>query len=360
MRLKSMKTAARIAAIGVVTAVGPGSAQPVLAAPQPVVPPGAVIQVPCITSALVADITGAVSGDTLSLMGACKYQLTSPLPLIRKNLTIQGNGATIQRSYIPDTPDFSILTVTSGAVLVLNYLNLRNGNSGGNISLPGTGRKDSAAMGAGAPVYDSGYGGAIFNENGDVTVNGGTLSNNNSRISGGAIYSLARLRVHRVIFNGNTSEYGGAIANSFNHCAIAKPVSDCAIAGPEIATTLVTFSTFNANRARYGGAIYVERSMTAANSGFTNNTAEDGGGIYVYDGSPTVAGSYFRHNQAGYGGGIYNHNIVTMNDSIVTGNFAEHDGGGIYNTGSITLTNSVVENNQPDNCAPISVAGCTG
>jgi len=347
-------------AIGLVTAAGLGSAQPSLAVPRPVVPPGAVIQVPCITSALAADITGAVSGDTLSLMGTCTYQLTAPLPVISKNLTIQGNGATIQRSYIPGTPDFGILTVTSGAVLVLNYLNLRNGNSGGNVGLPGTGRKDSAVTGAGAPVYNSGYGGAIFNENGEVTVNGGTLSNNNSRISGGAIYSLARLRVNRVIFNGNTSEFGGAIANSFSQCLIAKPVSDCAMAVPEIATTLVTFSTFNANRARHGGAIYVERSMTAANSGFTNNTAEDGGGIYVDDGSPTVTGSYFRHNQAGYGGGIYNNNVVMMNDSTVTGNFAEHDGGGIYNTGTITLTSSVVENNQPDNCAPISIAGCTG
>jgi hypothetical protein len=118
-------------AVGAVMAVGLASAQAALAAPQFVETPSAVIQVPCITSVLATDITNAASGDTLSLIGTCKYQLTAPLPVISRNLTIQGNGATIQRSYIPATPDFSILTVTSGAVLVINYLNLRNGNSGG-------------------------------------------------------------------------------------------------------------------------------------------------------------------------------------------------------------------------------------
>src|SRR5229473_4525979 len=107
MRVNSMKTAARTVAAGAAVAVSLGSAQAALAVPAP----GAV-QVPCITGMLAADITSAVAGQTLSLVPFCNYRLTAALPVITKNLTIQGNGATIQRSYIPGTPDFSILTVT--------------------------------------------------------------------------------------------------------------------------------------------------------------------------------------------------------------------------------------------------------
>src|ERR1700680_4832051 len=138
MRVNSIKAAARTVAAGAAVAVSLGSAQAALAAPAP-----AALQVPCITSVLAADIAGGVSGQTLSLVPSCHYQLTAALPVISKNLTIQGNGATIERSYIPGTPDFSILTVTSGAVLVLNDLNLRNGDSAGSLALPGTGSKGS-------------------------------------------------------------------------------------------------------------------------------------------------------------------------------------------------------------------------
>src|ERR1700680_1291057 len=143
MRVNSMKAAARTVAAGAAVAVSLGCAQAALAVPQSVVPPAGVVQVPCLTSVLAADIAGGVSGQTLSLVPSCHYQLTAALPVISKNLTIQGNGATIERSYIPGTPDFSILTVTSGAVLVLNDLNLRNGDSAGSLALPGTGSKGS-------------------------------------------------------------------------------------------------------------------------------------------------------------------------------------------------------------------------
>ena len=162
MHLKFAKTAARIAAAGAVVAtVGLGSAQMALANPAPSV------HVPCSAAALSTAITDNTGGETLSLATFCVYRLTSALPDITEDLTIDGNLSTIERSYAPATPDFRIFTVDVAVDLVLNHVNLRNGDSGDND------------------------GGAIYNEDGTVTVNGGTFTGNATEDGndGGAIYN---------------------------------------------------------------------------------------------------------------------------------------------------------------------------
>src|SRR5712691_764875 len=123
MSAKFVKTSARIAAAGAVVALGVAAGPAALAAPAapaaPAVPAPVVVKVPCSAAALASDIGGAVSGETLQLTVPCVYVLTTALPDITTDLTIQGGGfATLERSFAPGTPAFSILTVASGVDVV--------------------------------------------------------------------------------------------------------------------------------------------------------------------------------------------------------------------------------------------------
>jgi predicted outer membrane repeat protein len=319
-------------------ALGPASAQAALAKPQNVA------YVPCSASALAAALSSASSGDTLFLAPGCTYELTAALPNITTDLHIVGNGATLERSYAPGTPDFTILTVT-----------------GGNLTLIGVDFRNGICH----------HGGAIYNDGGNVTVRGGTFIGNRALYYGGAIANYSGyVTVLHARFIGNSSSgeggYGGAIYNDDGMTVIG--------------------SDFLRNRAEWGGAIYNEYIATLTGDSFAWNYAYSGGGLYNDD-DATVNGGTFGQNHADYGagiynndtltlwhtlitfnvasnqgGGIYNYGTLTANDSHILGNQAPGGGGGIYNyDGTVTLNNTVVFVNVPDNCEPLgTIAGCVG
>lgn len=138
----------------------------------------AVIAVACDPNALIAAIiTANANGqaDTLDLTPGCTYTLTSAksnayggsgLPMITSDITINGNGAIIERSTASDTPEFRIFNVENTTLpLVLNDVQIRNGHSS---------------------VFS---GGAIFAKDASVIINNSTLTDNTSSMQGGAIYA---------------------------------------------------------------------------------------------------------------------------------------------------------------------------
>jgi hypothetical protein len=64
----------------------------------------AAVAVPCSATALAAALAGAASGQTLLLARSCRYVLTAALPAVSQDLTVEGDGATLERSYAPATP----------------------------------------------------------------------------------------------------------------------------------------------------------------------------------------------------------------------------------------------------------------
>src|ERR1022692_361162 len=222
MKFTCTKKAARIGAITSVVAAGLGvagvGAVPAAMAVGP-------IFVPCSTATLVTDLTSPVSGSTLILAPSCTYTLTAALPTITTDLVIVGHRSTLARSSAALTPDFTILTVDSGNV-VLRDVNFVNGSASD----------------------DPGDGGAIYNNGGDLVVNGGLFLNNAATAYGGAIDNNAgSLRVLGALFTGNTAEYGAAIEN-----ASVGTVSD---------------STFHGNTAsEYGGALMNDDLTTVSYS----------------------------------------------------------------------------------------------
>ena len=183
-------------------------------------------------------------------------------------------------------------------------------------------------------------GGGIYNS-GTLTVTGSTLAGNASN-SGGGIYNAGTLTIDGGMLADNASSTGGGIYN--------------------LGTLTIIGGTLEGNAAEgsRGGGIYNRGTLTLTGSTLMGNTAYGGrkgggGGIYN-DGLSTLAvvNSTFCgnsvHGDSASGGGIYNGGTTTIANSTFSDNSAEY-GGGVYNTrndqvfGSLTLNNSILWRN---------------
>jgi predicted outer membrane repeat protein len=325
------RVTARTVLIGVVIALG-STAAPRAAMAGPTT--SGIVTVPCNTPALTSALSGASNGEKLQLAFGCTYLLTAPLPDIDANLTIVGLGATLDRSEAPRTPLFTILAVDGGDVTFVE-VNFRNG----------VGRQnDCGVVGRDCADADDSYSaGAIANEGGNITVLGGTFTDNSSQGNGGAIANDdGTLTMTSTYFVDNrVNREGGAIYNDD--------------------TMTLRSSHFLDNRGRYGGAIYNEGTATIIGTTFTQGDSRDGGALYNDD-LATLSSVNMQNNSAIYGGGIYNDETLTVASSNIVHNYADTDGGGIYNDDeSVTLSRTTVTGNVPDNCGPLgTIAGCSG
>jgi predicted outer membrane repeat protein len=332
MHLRLLRAAATVALLGGTATIGLGSTQAAMADP----PPTVLVQ--CGASYLIAAMTEPVSGSTLVLTPHCNYVLTSTneLPTVMTTLTIVGHDSTwVERSTTDEDPAFSVFTVgCATGDLTLVDVNVSNGGGaeqdGGAIYLDHTGAEVTVKGGifshnnATEETEIGGYGGAIFNEDGTLTVEGAT-------------------------FNDNGAEYGGAIYSDSD--------SEASLVG----------NTFFDNSATYGGAIYNDNddAMVSAGDIFRSNTATDDGGAIDNASALTIDRGQIGQNTAGEdGGGVYNSGEdadVTIAYSVLTLNMADDDpdtGGGVYNDdGTVTLVHDTIGINTPDNCYP-AMTGC--
>ncbi len=118
-------------------------------------------------------------------------------------------------------------------------------------------------------------------------------------------------------------------------------------------------ATFDIGGKAHGGGIYNESGiLTINNSILSGNSAsrEDGGAIYNEAGVVTVTDSILSGNLANYGGGISNFGTfgrLTILNSTLSNNSAVRrpradeggGGGGIINSGTLTVVNSTISNN---------------
>ena len=212
--------------------------------------------------------------------------------MINKNLTINGNGKTINGN-----DKYQFLNI--GSLCSVDISNLKITNCNGK------------------------YGGAIYLDSGNFKMSSGTFSENScsassSKVYGGALYlSYCAVEITGGKFSNNivsesTESYGGAIyiltSSSDSEAAV---ISNC---------------TFESNTAyQRGGAIYsggtgnVEiKNCNFENNNVSNDNAE-GGAIYVgnTDGSVSVNGSTFKDNTSPV---IYNEQLetgVSVGDEII-------------------------------------------
>jgi hypothetical protein len=392
MHLNLVRTAAKTAAVGGVAALGFAALQAAAqASPHPVV------KVPCDVTTLNTVITDATAGATISLAPGCMYILPAALPSITKQLTITGHNSSLQRSFATATPAFTILTVSATGNLTVNNVNFYNG---------------------GGYTTAIGDGGAIYNDTGTLTVNGGNYRGNGNVEYGGAIDNDGTMTVTGATFTGNDAYYGGDIYNNgttvkivgsqFNNSAATggygggiyndqtMTVTNSHFVGDvgldqgggiySEGVMTVNSSSFQRNDSSDGGGIYDEDTATINQSQFVDNQADDGGGLNVGY-LATVKGGNFSHNVAIDGAGIYDDDMMTVQYANVYANEASSNGGGVYiskgstlsirggsihansapggggglfnSAGTVTLTNAGIYNNSPDNCEPLgTIIGC--
>ncbi|HLU08507.1 MAG TPA: Ig-like domain repeat protein, partial [Oceanobacillus sp.] len=227
--------------------------------------------------------TGDAGSDVIVLGNAtytlkANYGNGTGLPIITSSISIEGNGATIERSSTGGTPQFRLFWVSTGGALSLNNVTLRNGY---------------------AIDFNSIGGGIFIDGNGTLTVNNSSLVNNYAN-GGGGIYDWS----------------AGAVT--------------------------INNTSFSANRGGDGGAIYNRSTeLVISNSSFSGNEAGNrGGGIYNFGGTVTLSNNSFSGNSAPNGSGIYNFGTINnngdlTNDDSITNERTMQNNGPIQNNGTI-------------------------
>jgi predicted outer membrane repeat protein len=228
----------------------------------------------------------------------------------------------------PSSGDHVIIAMTSGIVMDSSELTWSSTTT--DLTLRGsvtiTGNSSNRILNATAPVGRT------------VTIDGLSITGGGERDYGGAVLFVGAgtLAITSAAFSGNDApgEYGGAVGSY------------------SAGQLLVSASTFTGNGSASvsnGGAIYWEGDVTIDSSTFANNTARDGGAIYLGTGSSlTTSNSTFTGNDSVVSGGAIYADPGTLLDiqtSTLSGNDAGADGGAISLSGSATLLNSTLTGN---------------
>ncbi|MDY0019038.1 MAG: choice-of-anchor Q domain-containing protein, partial [Anaerolineae bacterium] len=287
--------------------------------------------------------------------------LSSVLPAIANAgaLTLDGSGRSITLS---GGYTVRILYVESGAALTLKNLTITGGRApsfdyGGGVYNNGTLTVENCTF-----SNNNGYnaGGGIYNNSGTLTVTNAIFSNNEAADGGGIYNQAGSVTVTGTTLSGNSVNYnGGGIHNNSGVMTVQNSTFSqnyAYLSGGGILntgqTSLLTLqnSAFMSNTVSgTGGGIRNEGFLNVENSTFFGNssTSSSGGAIFNhtttwFNITLTVQNSTFFNNSASYGGGINNTSTLTVTNSTFAHNSALHEGGGIRNSKTATLRNTII------------------
>lgn len=332
---------------------------------------------------------GCVNGngaDTISLSNSVFYSTGfnngfTATPFINSNITIEGNGHSINRS--TTSPNKFRLIAVSGANAALTLNNLTV--SGGDLPYGGAG----IYVGASTVLNTNnvtitgnnataGFGGGVLSF-GTVSLQNSSLTNNHAADGGGGIAgrrlrSLPRpkLMIQDTTISGNSSKTGGGVSLRDNFTS-----TDLSIIRSSLLENTAT---------EQGGGLRASR-FVIEDSNISDNVASSGGGIFLLEGggNSSISDSTITGNVAltslppggnpydlcdddqvqptlnwpGYGGGILSRgNPPTLLNTTVSGNDADC-GGGIAATPryAVTFTNSAITNNTARDGGGIFITG---
>ena len=213
----------------------------------------------------------------------------------------------------------------------------------------------------------------IYLSNQDLHINGNITIHNNVAENGGGIFisNHSNVIIHKnatVSFTNNTAESNGGAIFLTNHSSIfVKDYTSINLYHGEAVQFYFIRIKFYNNKARYGGAIYANKSRVnfgdCAVVMITDNSAEQQGGSMYSIYSVIAFGGHsvliFISNNAQYGGGalyIFSYSTLKLEGNstiIISNNSANFYGGAILIEGNSTSTfggNSVVtfDNNSAD------------
>jgi len=276
----------------------------------------------------------------------CTAVLTSPLPTVSQDVTINGQyNVEISGDGLYPVFNFGSVVVNLSDLAVVNAL----GNFGGGITMNGTTltlnhiRFEGNHAHSGSGLYEPS--GTLYVFNSHFIANAASASGFGGAIgqAGGAAF------ISNTIFTGNTAGDGGALASL------------------QISNLQVTASDFDGNIANiWGGAVYLQDDTVDASfagSSFENNqaltttAAYGGGAVWLTHGELTLANDTLANNTAGGKGGALGilGGQATLTNVTVSGNTTKDSGGGvevqsdgINYPATVTLNNVTINGNLAD------------
>jgi|GEM_PF-1486409 len=328
--------------------------------------------------------------------------ITNSFAGVGPDVTINGNGATIQRNM---ASDLRILVIAgSGTEVVINDVIFKNAKATLNgaciaamwqkvkITINGCTFENNVLTPTGANTEDGG--GAILIHEGFLTVNNSTFRGNSAPNGGGIKCLLSNMTLTNCTFENNattgTGNNGGAgvivdgAFNDFSNPNTYNPARSIIIQQCKFLTntdikqggglflftygiTNVTIdqSYFKGNTSPSGAGMHFGSDgsagaiCTVTNSTFDSNISSgDGGGINYYspNSNPTLnltnctIAFNIANGVGGSGGGIavFGNPKLVVNNCTIAGNFTRGWGGGIAN-GTTTIRNSIIANNLATN-----------
>jgi hypothetical protein len=274
--------------------------------------------------------------------------LTSQLPGLSKNITINGPGSsslTVARG--SSAPKFTVFTAGADTTDSIQGMTITGGSTGqgGN----GGGVQNFGALtliGVSLTGNSAGYGGGVYNSaNGTLTLSACSVYSNTATVEGGGIYSnggTVNIVSGSNVYS-NSAASGGGI---FNVSGSTLSIRDSSRIYSNSATT------------GDGGGIWNAGQLTMSGGKIDGNSAGVGYGGGLYQTYSTASASLtnvsLTNNSAnganGKGGGFYlDQGSLTLNTCTVSGNKAPFGNGGAWKTGSTytaincTITDNVVQ-----------------
>lgn len=232
---------------------------------------------------------GTREATTITLARGAVYTIKTPwdaadfngLPTIPSgvSITLEGNGAIIERSEAPDTPPFGFLRVKEGASLILNQITLSNGNG----DLIGEALSNQGVLHINQSIITKNRGGYAISSSGDLEIRKSEITNNYHH----GIYTRgvgASLTVEDTTIDGNRHGIFYAVgvggeAGIINRSTISNNDDLGLNAFGEV---FISNSTFSGNwKAIGGGAVYISSSTITDNRVGIGHATASGGTIYL-------------------------------------------------------------------------------
>lgn len=295
----------------------------------------------------------------------------------KESIVKSGAGGAIQNlggDFVVDNTTFTenkageyggaIFHAGTGTVTASTF-NKNSSTNGGAIALRGASEDKNATLNISESTFEANSaenGGALYNGlYGSLDVANSKFTNNTATKSGGAIYnegSVKSIKGSSFVGNSAFSQTKSTTSNSNDYNGVTISTNTTYISNDGSGGAIynkngdlnISDSTFENNKAAYGGAIFVETGNNAtlniSNSKFINNTSYNES---TDKGTLNVDGQEYswnnEHNGLGTGGAIASYADTTIENSEFTGNTTGEDGGAIYTKGNLTIKNSTFKNN---------------
>lgn len=324
------------------------------------------------------DCASGFNADTIELGNNLNYELyevdsglivdPNGMPVITSNITINGHGSTLFRSYVGGTPQFRIFKVNFSGVLTINDLEMFNGNSPNNGG--GIWNEGSVILNNSGVNYNRGNNGGGIYTNSYLELNHSDVSNNVTNdgsssgptpgYSGGGIYSDAggKLEISNSTINNNSTGIGGTSGPTTAKAGNGAGIYSANLLKITHSTLADNTTGRSTHKDGNGGGFYLNSSATILDTNVTGGVASMGGGIYNNAGTLNAYRVAFFSNEAVNGGGLYSAATANIYNSTLSDNAATN-GGAIYSNGTTNVVYSTIANNATSGGANVRVNGGT-